>query len=369
MKVKLSNPGYSPLDAAKGKQSIKEYLDAWVNLHGKANLRPSTYATYKGYIKNHINPNIGHINVNQLTPAMLDDMFIKLFDKGLSQSTVRYVQRILSVAFEHAKKYRYIEHNPVRDIITKFGKQGKTPEPYTVEQIKHFIGKVIGTQWEMPVVLAGLYGLRISEVIGLRWKNVDLTKKHFIVQEQMPFKLPAGTKIVDQMAPTKSKDRTLPITDVALPYFLRQYEAYIRQKEMIISSGGEYHDNGFVVSKPDGAPERRDKMSSNFGQLIRRLELPHIRFHDLRHSAATNMHELTGDFYTVGEILGHTLKGIGMTLGISGNLESTTARYVDVRLDRKKDVLDIYHNSLNPKKDTDENSKKKNKNKNNDMEL
>ena len=61
------------------------------------------------------------------------------------------------------------------------------------------------------------------------------------------------------------------------------------------------------------------------------------------------MHELTGDFYTVGEILGHTLKGIGMSLGISTNMADVTARYVDVRLDRKATVLDAYHNAMFPK--------------------
>ena len=78
--------------------------------------------------------------------------------------------------------------------------------------------------------------------------------------------------------------------------------------------------------------------------------MPHIRFHDLRHTAATNMHQLTGDFYTVGEILGHTLKGIGMSLGISTNLEVVTAQYVDVRLERKKAVLEAYHKALHPMK-------------------
>jgi integrase len=71
----------------------------------------------------------------------------------------------------------------------------------------------------------------------------------------------------------------------------------------------------------------------------------------LRHSAATNLHGLTGDFYTVGEILGHTLKGLGLTLGITGNLESVTAQYIDVRLDRKKMILDAYHGALGLKKD------------------
>ncbi len=62
------------------------------------------------------------------------------------------------------------------------------------------------------------------------------------------------------------------------------------------------------------------------------------------------MYQLTGDFYSVGEILGHTLKGVGMTLGISSNLEAVTAQYVDVRLERKQTVLETYHNALHMEK-------------------
>jgi integrase len=371
IKTKLTNPSYSPIQSAHGKISVKEYLDEWVENHGKANLRPSTFAGYKSHINNHILPYVGHVQLNQLSPAMLDNMFQQLFDKGLSQSTVRYAQRILSVSMEAARKYRYIEHNPARDIITKFGKQGKTPDPYTVEQVQQFMGKVAGTEWEFPTVLAGLYGLRISEIIGLRWQNVDLDKMQFGVVEQMPFKVPAGTKIIEEMAPTKSNDRVLPITETTLPYFMRQFELQERQKALVRGGGGEYYDNDLVVAKPDGSPERRDRMSANFGQLIRHLEMPHIRFHDLRHTAATNMHQLTGDFYTVGEILGHTLKGIGMSLGISTNLEAVTARYVDVRLERKKEVLDKYHSAIHNTKNepTTGDLIKKPKKKSNDIDL
>ena len=130
----------------------------------------------KGMIKNHIIPYIGHVQLRQVSPAMLDNLFRQLFDKGLSNSSVRYVQRILSVSFEHARKYHYVETNPARDIITKFGKQGKTPDPYTIEQMQQFMGSVIGTEWEMPVVLAGMYGLRISEIIGLRTDNTTWRK-------------------------------------------------------------------------------------------------------------------------------------------------------------------------------------------------
>ena len=371
MKAKLANPVYSPVVASQGKQTVKEYLKEWVENHGKANLRPSTFAGYKSHIRNHIVPYIGHVQLNQLTPAMLDNMFQQLFDKGLSNSTVRYAQRILSVSMEHARKYRYIEHNPARDIITKFGKQAKTPDPYTVEQM---LSNVIGTEWEMPVVLAGMYGLRMSEIIGLRTTNIDLEKMQFGVVEQMPFKVPPGTKTITEMAPTKSNDRILPITEEALPYFLRQFDLIARQKALTEAGGGVYYDNKLFIAKPDGSPQRRDRMSANFGQLIRHLEMPHIRFHDLRHTAATNMHQLTGDFYTVGEILGHTLKGIGISLGISTNLEAVTAQYVDVRLERKQSVLQTYHKALQPKttvtgKEAGQETSKKTKKKSSEMEL
>jgi len=58
-----------------------------------------------------------------------------------------------------------------------------------------------------------------------------------------------------------------------------------------------------VIAKPNGAPEQSVRISSNFGKLLCCLGMPHMRFHDTRHSAATNMHELTGDFYTVSQIL------------------------------------------------------------------
>lgn len=346
MRTKLIIPTYAPVLLSQSKLTVKEYLEEWVENHGAANLRPSTFASYKGHIKNHINPYIGHVQLRQLTPAMLDNMFKELLGKGLANSTVRYVQRVLSVSLEHAKRYRYIETNPARDIITKFGKNGKTPDPYTIEQLRELMSYSEGTQWEMPVMLAGLYGLRMGEILGLRWRNVDFEKRQIYVVEQLPFKLPAGTLEIKDMAPPKTNGRTLPITEVTLPYFERELALQKRRKQLAVAS--EYYDNDLVVARANGAPYRKDSVSTGFGQFIRRNGMPHIRFHDLRHTAATNMYELTGDFYTVGEILGHTLKGVGMALGISTKLDAVTAQYIDVRIERKVEVLNLYHKNLYP---------------------
>ena len=351
MRKKLLHVGYEPVKAAETKQTLKQYLDSWIVTHGNANLRPSTLAGYKSHIKNHIVPYLGNVPLNRVTPKMIDEMLAKLNERKLSQSTLRYTQRILSVAFEAARKYGYIQGNPARDILTKIGRDGKTPDPYTIEQMQWLMSKCMGTEWEMLIVLSGMYGLRRNEALGLRWTNIDFENRVFSIVEQLPFKVPPKTTIIEEFAPTKSNDRVLPITDTTLPYFEKYFELQQKRKELTELSGKPYYENQLVISQADGSPVRADRLSANFGQLLRHLNMPHIRFHDLRHSAATNMHELTGDFYTVGQVLGHSLKGIGISLGISTNMADVTARYVDVRNSRKLAVLDAYHNALHPNRE------------------
>lgn len=346
MKAKLTNPSYTPPTAAQRKLTVQDYMTEWIDRHGSANLRPSTEASYRSHMKNHIFPYIGDMFLSQLSPAMLDDLYRQLSEKGLSPSSVKYAHRILGVALEHARRYHYISSNPARDILTKFGKQGKTPDPYTVDEMRRLLSVVTGTEWELIVVLGGLYGLRLGEIIGLRWQNVDLTKDTFGVVEQLPFRMPADATVIPEMAPVKSSERTLPITPLVKPYFQRHLELQQEQRRFADLSGTPYYDNGLVFAKPNGAPKRRERISANFGQLLRHAGMPHIRFHDLRHTAATNMHQLTGDFYTVGQILGHSLKGIGIQLQLSNSLESVTAQYVDVRMERKFVVLNTYHQAV-----------------------
>lgn len=283
MKIKLNSPDYMPMDAAKSKQTVAEYLESWIESYGKNNLRPSTLDSYRGYIKNHIIPCLGHIQLKELTPAMIDDMLQKMYDKGLSHSSVKYAQKILSVALEHARKYRYIDYNPAHDIITKFGKPGKTPDPYTIPQMQQIISYTMGTFWEMPIMLGGLYGLRLGEILGLRWKNVDLEKRIFRVVEQLPYKLPADTTIISEMAPVKSEERELYITDAARQFFDRQIALQSKRKLFTELSGKPYYDNDLVVAREDGRPCQKDRVSANFAQMMRRSDMERIRFHDLRH--------------------------------------------------------------------------------------
>ena len=283
MKAKLHNPGQIASIASQRKQTVASYLNEWVESYARVNLRPSTYDGYKKTIANYINPYIGGVALNQLTPAMVDKMFQQIIDKGLKPSTAAGAKRVLSVALSHARKYRYIETNAAKDTLTKFGKSDKTPDPYTPEQVKALMQRVEGTVWEMPVILGGLYGMRRSEILGLRWRNVDLENNTFDVSEQLPFKVPPKTKVIEEMAPPKSNGRKLPITELARPFFLKQFAMQEAQREQAEKDGKPYYDNDLVVAKPDGSPISASWVSSQFGKLLEDLDMPHIRFHDLRH--------------------------------------------------------------------------------------
>lgn len=342
MRTKLSKPGYTPVEVSQGKQLLGLYLRDWLNSYGTTNLRPSTFRGYKVNIENHVIPYIGNTPLRDISAASLDKFYSDLMKKGFAVNTVKYIHRTLSIALEHAQKYHYIEMNPTHDVITKFNIKVKTPDPFTVEQMALLMNSVHGTVWEMIITLAGLYGLRRNEILGLTWNNVNFKNKSFKIVQQ----LASQSTILDvKMAPVKQESsiRTLPITDVTYDIF-----KFVQQRQKIdkLRDPEAYHDNNLVVCKENGDTYAATHISRAFNRILSRYDLPHIRFHDLRHTAATNMHELTGDFFTVGEILGHSMKGIGIQLDLGGNLDATTAQYIDIRLERKQYVLNVYHSAV-----------------------
>ena len=346
MRTKLAKPGYEATSAKESKQFLAHYLTDWLERYGTNNLRPNTLSGYKTNIFKHIIPEIGSITLQDLSGRNLDDLYTRLLAKGLAMNTVKYVHRTLSVAMEHARRYHLIENNPAKDILTRFQSTVEIPDPYDVKQMQSLLKSAVNTRWELIIILAGLYGMRRNEVLGLKWKHVDFEEKTFEIVTQL-----ATPKMItdnELSAPLKESFsvRTLPITIEVEPIFRRQYD-----QMKINEESPDYAVHDLVICHPNGKPLSASHVSREFNQLLVKIKMPHIRFHDLRHSAATNMHELSGDFFTVGDILGHSLKGVGIQLGIKGGLEAVTERYIDVRIERKRIVLEKYHRAvLKPKK-------------------
>lgn len=342
MRLKVTSPTYSKNADMQGKQTLGTYLLQWLDSYAKANVRPSTYDGYETNIKKHIIPQLGSVALNKVSGPMLDELYSNLLQSGLSANSVKYVQRTLGISLRHALIYQYISVNPAQHTISKISTKTKTPDPYTIQQVKKLTRNLPDSPWEFIVVMGALYGLRRNEILGLQVQNIHLEEGYFSIEHQLANR--ATRKATGQIITKVKEDcsvRDLPITDYTKIFFQRQL---MRRGTVLLRKDCPYPD--FLVLSPLGTPYCEEHISMNFREITDRLNLPKIRFHDLRHTAATNMYQLTGDFYTVGEILGHSLKGIGNQLNLSGSFEAVTDRYIDVRLERKKFVLDAYHKAI-----------------------
>lgn len=338
--------GYGP----ESKQKLKEYLPKWYESYHH-NLAKSTRYSYWSGINIHLIPMLGEVSLNKLTPQMIDDMIAQLREKGLAENSVRYCHRILSSALSSAVKYGYIPNNPAKNIMTRFSKNaGRKYEKYTVEQVQQLLAFVHGNVLETVVLLAVLFGLRLSEALGLRWRDVDLTHRQITLRGQIPCDLPKDAKIVPHLEPLKDRDegetRSFPITEEAMPIFLRLKQEQADQRRLCKLGGVKYYDNDLVVCKPDSSPYLQKRISAKFNGFMRSTGMPKIRFHDLRGTAGTNMYNLTGDFYAVSQILGHSVDDFSQQMGVNLKINTVTTRYVQVQEQRKLSVLTAYHQAV-----------------------
>lgn len=338
--------GYGP----ESKQKLKEYLPKWYESYHH-NLAKSTRYSYWSGINIHLIPMLGEVSLNKLTPQMIDDMIAQLREKGLAENSVRYCHRILSSALSSAVKYGYIPNNPAKNIMTRFSKNaGRKYDKYTVKQVQQLLAFVHGNALETVVLLAVLFGLRLSEALGLRWRDVDLTHRQITLRGQIPCDLPKDAKIVPHLEPLKDRDegetRSFPITEEAMPIFLRLKQEQADQRRLCKLGGVKYYDNDLVVCKPDGSPYLQKRISAKFNGFMRSTGMSKIRFHDLRGTAGTNMYNLTGDFYAVSQILGHSVDDFSQQMGVNLKINTVTTRYVQVQEQRKLSVLTAYHQAV-----------------------
>jgi len=174
------------------------------------------------------------------------------------------------------------------------------------------------------VLLASFYGLRRSEVLGLKWECVDFTANTLTIRDTVV--RCGNTAIIDKpRAKTKASHRTLPLTPQ-----LREYlqELKRQQIENRLLFGAEYIVNDYVCKRANGEPFSPNYITCRFSKLIKRHKLPHIRFHDLRHSAASNLLALGYSLEEIQEWLGH------------GTLATTADIYAHLQVEAKQNMAD-----------------------------
>lgn len=322
------------------KLKFTDFMLDWLHNVIKSKVEETTWEGYEMVVTKHIIPYFKSINdllLQELQPIHLQKYYeTKHQDvqttgkKGLSAKTLRRHHANIKSALDFAVRMNLIPFNPAdRILLPKEEKYNASY--YTVEQLEKLFEVCLGTPIESAVYIAAHYGLRRSEVIGLKWDCIDFEEKTISIKE---VRVKIGKKVVVKKPKSESSQRTLPLMEKIEDYFLLLKK---QQKKNKLLYGKDYVNSGLVCCWPDGSPMKTEYLNHKFKDILAKNGLPHIRFHDLRHSTAS---------YLIKH--GVSLKEIQVWLGHS-TLNITANTYTHIDMETKKDTAQRINNLFSKK--------------------
>ena len=253
-----------------------------------------------------LNLDTGPLNVElqELKPFQLNDYY-KSKVGTISVTTIKHHHQNISKALSDAVEKGLISVNPATAAKTPKATKKFKAEFLNRSEIKLLMDEVKDTPIYLPTFLASVYGFRRSEVLGLKWHNIDFENETIWIRETLQQSTKALTGECNYTSETKteSSNRTLPMTPQVKEALLEQKRLQQEHKNLLV---GAYYLNDYVCTFDNGKEITPNYLSRTFHKIIKKTNLPMIRFHDLRHSVASN---LLNDGFTnvqVAEWLGHS---------------------------------------------------------------
>jgi integrase len=293
--------------------SLGEYLKHWVDSYAVVHTSPRTAEGYQAIVNRYLIPALGGISLCELQPRHLEKYYADALSHGrldgkggLSPRTVLHQHRLLSEALSHAVKQGLLVRN-VAEAVVPPRPGGSEMATLSGADVPKFLDAAGQTAF-YTLFYAALYtGMRRGELLGLRWCDIDLGKASISVVQTL-YKLSSGKFVIKE--PKSPHSRRSVALSPSLTELLRQHHAEQEAQKVLL--GKMLTGRDLVFAHPDGSPLDPSTVTHAFGKLIRKAGLPHIRFHDLRHTHATLM--LKGGVHPkiVSERLGHA--NIGITL-------------------------------------------------------
>jgi integrase len=285
--------------------TVKKYMEEWLKTI-KPSLRPKTWAQYEQVSRMHIVPIIGRLKLKDVRPDHVQSLYTKKMEEGKSPTTVRIIHAVLHRAFVQAVKWGLLGRNPV-DAVNK-------PKPRRVEmkvlsddQVRSLLSMVEGTKYAALYHLAVTTGLRQGELLGLRWSDLDWVSRQLRVQRQLQRVTGQGLVFKE---PKSSAGRRVVVLGSTTIDKLREH--LILQREQRLFAGKRWQENDLIFPSTIGTPMGPRNLMRHFKSILNAAGLPDIRFHDLRHTAATLMLQQGIHPKVVQERLGHS--AISLTL-------------------------------------------------------
>jgi len=280
---------------ADDKILFSDYLDRFLTDIATPSLRPKTVDAYRWLIESHIKPNLGHHTLSQIRPDHLQNLYTKKLDEGLSKRTVQHMHAVIRRSLNQALKWELIVRNPA-SVVTAPTPDKKPPKTFTSDQAKQFLESVEDHRWYPIYVLAITTGMRQGEILGLHWEDVDLAKGNLAVRHTI--QLLQG-RIIEGEPKSAGSRRTIALPEYTVAVLLLHQEKTGK-------------DEGLLFTTSSGRPVSPRNLTRHFHLALDKAGLPKIRFHDLRHTAATLLLKENVHPKIVQEMLGHST--IALTL-------------------------------------------------------
>ena len=217
----------------------------------------------------------GNVTLDKITPGLISQYRASRLDDGVKLQTIRYELVVMSHAFKIAQKeWQWVKSNPM-SFITIPRQDNQIERWLTQEEQEKLLSKC--EDWLKQLVLFALNtGMRMAEILELKWQNADLARKTVTI-----------------MVSKNGERRTLPINDIVVGIL----------KGM--STGNRIvHIEGYVLTR-DGKRIMKQELQYHFVKAVRNAKIAHFRFHDLRHTFATRLAQKGYDLYKISKLLGH----------------------------------------------------------------
>jgi len=300
----IENGGYVP----KHKETVREFMQRWLETYAATNVTLRTLQGYRGYVDRYIDSTIGAVHLQTLTARHIQGVYAGMLERGLSNTTVVQLHRIVRQALAHAVKWGILTRN-VTDATSPPSIQRKQIKMWDVDTIRRFLGLTKGARFGDLYHQAVFTGLRRSELCGLHWDDVDLIGGKLSVVSTL--QRIRGHGLVEGQPKTQKSRRSIALSPQAVDVL---HSIRGRQIEQQLEAGPLWQNAGYVFTEPDGRPVIPDQVTQDFARTIRKAGLPHLTFHGLRHAHATLL--LTAGVHpkVVSERLGHS--NIAITMDI-----------------------------------------------------
>lgn len=328
------------IDSSKGDMTLNQLFYAYMDT--KSDLRESTRYNYISRWENAIADTLlGNMKITQIKQFHIRKFYSELVKKGLAANTIKYYHSLIRPALEMAVDSDIIRKNPAKDCKKGIGGTKKEREAMTIseqERMLEFVkdSNVYSVYYPM-IVFALSTGLRVGELTGLRWADVDMKEKVVHIRQQLIYKnLGDGCKFHIQDLKTEAGRRDIPLTE-------NMRKSLIKQKELYFLSGRAMKQqevegvSDFVFTNTSGKPYATNAINfvlDNIVKAYNKLEntqakkenreprnLPHISAHILRHTACTRLAESGLEPKVLQYIMGHS--NISITLDIYTHLDFT----------------------------------------------